>query len=49
VQPPPDSEHIERLPNPIEVEVNWGTKKPGEHLPFEHRFDPEGAMPPPMF
>jgi hypothetical protein len=35
--------------NPIEFEVNLGTKKPGEHLSFEHRFDPDGAMPPPMF
>ena len=35
--------------NPIEFEVNLGTKNPGEHLSFEHRFDPEGAMPPPMF
>jgi len=23
-----------------------GIKKPGEHLPFEHVFDPEGAIPP---
>ena len=35
--------------NPTEFEVNLGTKKPGEHLPFEHVFDPEGATPPPMF
>jgi hypothetical protein len=35
--------------NLTEFEVNLGTKKPGEHLPFEHRFDPEGATPPPMF
>jgi hypothetical protein len=35
--------------NPTEFEVNLGTKKPGEHLPFEHVFDPEGAPPPPMF
>jgi hypothetical protein len=32
--------------NPTEFEVNLGTKKPGEHLPFEHVFDPEGATPP---
>ena len=42
--------------NPIEFEVNLGTKKPVlgtkkpvEHLPFEHVFDPEGATPPTMF
>ena len=35
--------------NPTEFEVNLGTKKPGEHLPFEHVFDPEGATPPTMF
>ena len=29
--------------NPIEFEVNLGTKKPGEHLPFEHAFDPGGG------
>jgi hypothetical protein len=23
--------------------LRWGTKKPGDHLRFEHRFDPEGA------
>jgi hypothetical protein len=35
--------------NQTEFEVNLGTKKPGAHLRFEHRFDPEGATPPPMF
>jgi len=35
--------------NPTEFEVNLGTQKPGEHLPFEHVFDPEGATPPSMF
>jgi len=42
--------------NPIEFEVNLGTKKPVlgtkkpvEHLPFEHVFDPEGVTPPTMF
>jgi hypothetical protein len=35
--------------NLTEFEVNLGTKKPGEHLPFEHVFDPDGAIPPPMF
>ena len=35
--------------NLTEFEVNLGTKKPGEHLPFEHVFDPEGATPPSMF
>ena len=35
--------------NPTEFQVNLGTRKPGEHLPFEHVFDPEGATPPSMF
>ena len=35
--------------NLTEFEVNLGTKRPGEHLPFEHEFDPGGATSPPMF
>jgi hypothetical protein len=35
--------------NLTEFAVNLGTKKAGEHLPFEHVFDPEGTTPPSMF
>ena len=32
-----------------EFEVSLGSKKPTEHLAYEHVFNPEGALPPPMF
>jgi hypothetical protein len=35
--------------NQDEFEVDLGCKKPMGHLAFEHVFDPEGAVPPPMF
>jgi hypothetical protein len=35
--------------NRTEIEVQLGTKKPSEQLPFEHVFDPEEVTPPPMF
>ena len=32
-----------------EFEVSLGSKKPTEHLAYEHVFDPDGAHPSPMF
>jgi hypothetical protein len=32
-----------------EFEVSLGSKKPTEHLAYEHVFDPDKAFPPPMF
>jgi hypothetical protein len=32
-----------------EFEVSLGSKKPTEHLAYEHVFNPEGALPPAMF
>jgi hypothetical protein len=32
-----------------EFEVSLGSQKPTEYLACEHVFDPDGALPPPMF
>ena len=32
-----------------DFEATWYAKKPTEHLPFEHVFDPEGSKPATMF
>jgi hypothetical protein len=35
--------------NPGEIEVYLGTRRATERLPFEHEFDPEGAVPMSVF
>lgn len=41
---------LDRLgPNPSEFLVDAGSRKATEHLPFEHVFNPESAIPPPSF
>lgn len=35
--------------NPSELLIDAGFRKATEHVPFEHVFNPESAMPPPSF
>jgi hypothetical protein len=41
---------LDRLgPSPSEFLIDAGSQKATEHLPFEHVFNPESAIPPPSF